>query len=205
VRSHRSSSDDRRVSGPSSVEGGVGSVADPEDSNAALWVAPGDPDEVLRDFFDLSLGEVYGYLLRRCGHDRATAEDLTQDTFVTAVRTLQDGQIDRLTVAWLIRCAQSRFIDHCRREGRRMRHLRVVSSTEADPLDDGVIGELLVEEQLADLPSSQRLVVVLHHLDGLTVPQVAERLGRSVRAVESSLSRARRTMRRRVEGSTDDR
>lgn len=170
-------------------------MADRGDRDAALSVAPGDPDEVLGDFFDLSFGEVYGYLLRRCGHDRATAEDLTQDTFVTAVRTLRDGQIDRLTVGWLIRCAQSRFIDHCRREDRRMRHLRAVPSTEADPLDDSVIGELLVEEHLADLPPSQRVVVVLHHLDGLTVPQVAERVGRSVRAVESSLSRARRTMR----------
>jgi RNA polymerase sigma-70 factor (ECF subfamily) len=118
---------------------------------------------------------------------------------------LHDHQVDRLTVGWLIRCAQSRFIDHCRREDRRMRHLRLVSSSESDPLDDGVVGEMIVEERLAELPASQRLVVVLHHLDGLTVPEVAERVGRSVRAVESLLSRARRTMRRQAEGDGDDR
>jgi RNA polymerase sigma-70 factor (ECF subfamily) len=174
----------------------VGTVADPGDSSTALSVAPGDPDDVVGEFFDLSLDEVYGYLLRRCGHDRATAEDLTQDTFVTAVRALRDARLDRLTIGWLIRCAQSRFIDHCRREDRRMRHLRIVSSPEVDPLDDSVIGGLLVEERLAELPPSQRVVVALHYLDGLTVPQIAQRVGRSVRAVESSLSRARRTMRR---------
>jgi RNA polymerase sigma-70 factor (ECF subfamily) len=180
-------------------------MVDRGDNGAAASVAPGDPANVLGEFFDVSLGEVYAYLLRRCSWDRVTAEDLTQDTFLTAVRTLHDRQVDRLTVGWLIRCAQSRFIDHCRQEDRRMRHLRVVSSSESDPLDDGVVGEMIVEDRLAELPASQRLVVVLHHLDGLTVPQVAERVGRSVRAVESLLSRARRTMRRRAEGDGDDR
>lgn len=175
-------------------------VADRNNSGEALSVAPGDPDAVVGEFFDQSIGDVYGYLLRRCGHDRATAEDLTQDTFVAAVRALRDGRVDRLTVGWLIRCSQSRFIDHCRRESRRMRHLRSVPPVAFDPPDDLVAGELLVEDHLAELPPSQRVVVALHHLDGLPVPEVAQRVGRSVRAVESSLARARRTMRQRGEG-----
>jgi RNA polymerase sigma-70 factor (ECF subfamily) len=183
----------------------MGSMADRGENGAPASVAPGDTADVLGEFFDVSLGEVYTYLLRRCGWDRATAEDLTQDTFLTAVRTLHDRQVDRLTVGWLIRCAQSRFIDHCRREDTRMRHLRLVSSRASDPLDDGVVGEMIVEDRLAELPPSQRLVVVLHYLDGLTVPQIARRVGRSDRAVESLLSRARRTMRRRAEGEFDDR
>ena len=174
-------------------------MADPSDSSAVLSIAPGDPADALREFFDVAFREVYPYLSRRCGHDRATAEDLTQDTFVSAVRTLREGRVERLTVGWLIRCAQSRFIDHCRREDRKLRHLRLVSSPQSELVDDSVVGDIEVDERLADLPPSQRLVVVLHHLDGLTVPEVAERVGRSVRAVESLLSRARRSMRLRAE------
>lgn len=183
----------------------MGWMVDRRDSTEELSVAPGDPADVLGTFFDAAMGEVYPYLLRRCGQDRATAEDLTQDTFVTAVRTLRGGRVDRLTVGWLIRCAQSRFIDHCRREDRRLRHLRLVSSPEPDRMDDGVVDEMVVGERLAELPPSQRVVVVLHHLDGLTVPEVADRVGRSVRAVESSLARARRTMRKAAEEDADGR
>jgi RNA polymerase sigma-70 factor, ECF subfamily len=177
-------------------------MADPDASGSGLSVVPGESVERLGEFFDAALDEVYPYLLRRCGRDRATAEDLTQDTFVTAVRTLQAGKLDRLTVGWLIRCAQSRFIDHCRREDRRQRHLSVVPPVNADPVDDGVVGRMVVTDRLNELPPSQRVVVVLHHLDGMTVPEISERVGRSVRAVESLLSRARRTMQQQVvEGS----
>lgn len=175
------------------------------DAGAPPSVAPGDPADRLGEFFDHALGEVYPYLLRRCGHQRATAEDLTQDTFVTAVRALREGRVERLTVGWLIRCAQSRFIDHCRREDARRRHLHLVPDAEPDAEDDGVVGAMVVTERLADLPPSQQLVVVLHHLDGLTVPEIAERTGRSVRAVESLLARARRTMRRHHESREEDR
>lgn len=178
-------------------------MVDRGDTDAVPSAAPGDDAGRLEAFFDAAIDEVYPYLLRRCG-DRATAEDLTQDTFVTAVNALRADQVDRLTIGWLIRCAQSRFIDHCRREDRRNRHLTVVASTETTPIDDAVIGEVIVAERLAELPANQRLVVVLHHLDGLTVPDIAKRLGRSVRSVESLLARARRAMRQR-EGDQDGR
>ncbi len=180
-------------------------MVDRGDSGAPFAIGPGDPPDALRDFFDIALGEVYPYLLRRCGGDLATAEDLTQDTFVSAVRTLRDGRIDRLTVGWLITCAQSRFIDHCRSEDRRLRHLSLVTASESDPIDDGVLAEMLLDEHLGVLPPSQRLVVVLHHLDGLSVPDVAKRTDRSVRAVESLLARARRTMRQRTQEDPDGR
>jgi RNA polymerase sigma-70 factor (ECF subfamily) len=182
----------------------MGCMVDSGGSGAGLSVGPGDSDDRLGDFFDAALAEVYPYLIRRCAFDRATAEDLTQDTFVTAVRTLRRGRVERLTVGWLITCAQSRFIDHCRQEQRRQRHLRSVPSPEPELVDEGVLDRMVVTEHLAELPANQRLVVVLHHLDGLTVPEVAERIGRSVRAVESLLSRARRTIRANGVGESDD-
>ena len=48
--------------------------------------------------------------------------------FVTAVRALRAGTVHELSIGWLITTARSRFIDHCRREARRDRHLRLVAS-----------------------------------------------------------------------------
>ena len=43
---------------------------------------------------------------------------------------------------------------------------------------------LLVAEALGRLPEDYQTVIVLRHLEGLTFPQVAERMGRSVDSVE---------------------
>lgn len=167
-------------------------------------VRPGDSPEDVGRFFDHAIGEVYPYLLRRCGHVRVTAEDLTQDTFMTAVRALGDGRVDQLTVGWLITCAQSRFIDHCRRASREERHLHSVLAEPPDLVEDRVVVGAVVTELLSELPAAQRLDVVLHHLDGLPVAEIAARTDRSVRAVESSLARARRTLRTLTEGDSHD-
>lgn len=175
-------------------------VATGPNQNDSPVVRPGDNDQALRRFFKFSLDAVYPYLFQRCGHDRATAEDLTQETFVTAVRALREGRVDRLEVGWMVRTARSRFIDHCRSEARRERHLHPVPSAEAVDVADGVVSEAAVVELLSELPPSQRLVTVLHHLDGMRVSEVASATGNSVRAVESSLARARRRLRQLQEG-----
>jgi RNA polymerase sigma-70 factor (ECF subfamily) len=164
-----------------------------------LVVRAGDPPAVLRAFFDAALDAAYPYLARRCGGDSTLVEDLTQDTFVTAVRALRSGSVDHLTIGWIVTVAQSRLVDHYRREVRLSRHLRVVGPAEhVDRVDDAVIAEGMVVELLAHLPAAQRLDVVLHHLDGVPVGEIAERTGRTERAVESSLARGRRTLRARM-------
>jgi DNA-directed RNA polymerase specialized sigma24 family protein len=42
-----------------------------------------------RSLYETHVGEVYQYVHRRC-RDRATAEDVTHDVFVSAVRTVDD-------------------------------------------------------------------------------------------------------------------
>lgn len=166
-----------------------------DDDGGCHAVVPSDPADVLAAFFDLAFDEVYGYLARRVGGDRATVEDLVQDTFVAAVRSLRSGAVDRLTIGWMVTCARSRLVDHHRRRSVAERHLRAMPTPELVPETERVPGDLLVTELLGRLPSSQRLDVVLHHLDGCSVTEIARLTDRSVRAVESSLARGRRQLR----------
>ncbi len=57
----------------------------------------------------------------------------------------------------------------------------------------------LVMDILASLPEVQRTALVLQHLDGLAVQEIAEIIGRSMPATESMLARARRSFRSRYE------
>lgn len=145
---------------------------------------------------------VYGYFLRRVGGDVALAEDLTQETFLAAVRGLP-AAIES-PEAWMMTVARRRFIDHLRRKQRRPRIVsdRVDLRQEGFP-PDWSDDERRISIALARLKPSHRLVLVLHHVDGEPVSTVAETLGRSVAAVESLLARARRSLRTAF-GEVDD-
>ena len=153
----------------------------------------------LRAFFDDALRSVYSYLFHRCGGDRALAEDLTQETFLGAIRHYRAGRVEHLTTAWLMTVAQSRLVDHYRRLAREERKLALAWSqpVEVEPSVDATWSQERTLRALDALPSAQRAALTLHYLDRLPVADVARALGRSSRAVESLLARGRHNFRSR--------
>jgi RNA polymerase sigma-70 factor (ECF subfamily) len=151
--------------------------------------------------YDAHVNEVYQFVHRRC-RDRAVAEDVTQDVFLTAVRTVDDPAT--VTVGWLITVAKNRLIDVMRRETRRSDKLRVLLGGADDRDAFGVtVDRVVVEAALARLSVDHRLVLTLHYLDGHTVPALATKLGRSVKSIEGLLTRARRGLRQEL-GTNDE-
>jgi RNA polymerase sigma-70 factor, ECF subfamily len=168
-------------------------------------------EEAFRAWYDVAAPRVYTYLHGRCGGEASLAEELTQQTFVSAIRGRArfDGRADPLT--WIIAIARSRLVDHYRRLAREeRRHLRVVVAEIARP---STTGEAMwhdgdaregVMAALHALPAEQRAALVLHHVDGLPIREVASELGRSASAVESLLARARRRFRQVYEEAGHD-
>jgi len=144
-----------------------------------------------------ALPQVFGYLLPRCG-STAVAEDLTAETFMAAVAAVKAGGVPDLTVAWLVGVARHKLADHWRRVAREEQRLAAVADLTAaaatDPwpelLDAGA-----AYAALARLSAPQRAALTLRYLDGLPVAEVAGYLGRSVRATETLLVRARAALR----------
>lgn len=167
---------------------------------------PHDDEQVL-DLLDRALPEVYGYVLHRC-RDRAVSEDLTSETFLAAVAAIRADRVSDLTVAWLIGIARHKLADHWRTQARRDRHLAMIAepAVAVDRLDAAEPGRAM--DILATMNPMQRAALVLRHVDGLAVPQVADVLGRSVHATETLLTRARTIFRHRYgadEPTVDDR
>lgn len=160
----------------------------------------GSPDG-FRAFYRANLASVYGYALRLTAGDRALAEDLTQDAFFALVDELRLGRTQRADVRWLISVTRSRFLDHARRErlGRSKLALLRSTASEVDPEPQG--GDVL--DRLADLQPLHRAVLVLRYVDGLSVPEVADLVGRGVTSTNSLLARARAELRRAGRGGDD--
>jgi RNA polymerase sigma-70 factor (ECF subfamily) len=141
---------------------------------------------------------VYGYLRHRV-RDPRLAEDLASETFVQAVCSLRDGTQDSVTTAWLMTVARNKLVDHWRREARAERALSALE--EAEPSASGSEWDANLEETqalevLADLSPHHRTALTLRHVDGLSVPEVAKLLERTVQATEALLVRARASFRR---------
>lgn len=152
-----------------------------------------------------ALPQVFGYLLPRCG-SVAIAEDLTAETFVAAVAAVRREQVREVTISWLVGVARHKLVDHWRRESREQRGLAAVGRDLAysdDPWAD-VLDLHAAHAALWRLPAPQRLALMLRYVDGLSVPEVAEQLERSVHATETLLVRARRALRRVYEEEERD-
>jgi RNA polymerase sigma-70 factor, ECF subfamily len=151
-------------------------------------------------WYESALPRVFGFVYGRTGGDMPLTEDITAQAFLEGVRARRsfDGRSDPVT--WICAIARNRLIDHYRGEAReRLRRLRLVD----DAASTGVSGQLDEVEQrdtvltvLSTLPDTERMALTLRYLDGLSVPETAEKLGRSIPATESLLSRARERVRR---------
>jgi RNA polymerase sigma-70 factor (ECF subfamily) len=163
---------------------------DPHLDSAATRRVTAEPVD-FRPFYAEALPLVYGYLLRRCG-SVAAAEDLTQETFLAAVRELKKARTIDEPLAWVIGIARHKLVDHYRREQRHRAGIEISAPPQLEPEPSD--GE--VTRALAAVPHDQRLAIILRHVDGLSVPEVARALGRSVEAAESLLARGRSGFRR---------
>jgi RNA polymerase sigma-70 factor (ECF subfamily) len=166
-----------------------------------------EPNEgtTLLALYDRALPQVYGYLLPRCGNV-AVAEDLTAETFLAAVGAVQHRQVERLSVAWLVGVARHKLVDHWRRAAREERNLELARDlmvTEDDPWEE-LLDVARSRAVLDRLGAHHRAALTLRYLDGLSVPEVADALGRTVHATEALLVRARSAFRRAYEEEPAD-
>ncbi|MBB3605444.1 RNA polymerase sigma-70 factor (ECF subfamily) [Mycolicibacterium sp. BK556] len=159
---------------------------------------PDSPDAPRRllELYDDALPLVYGYFVRRCG-DKATAEDLTSETFLAAMDAARRPHPPPMEMPWMLGVARHKLADHYRRREHRPTVV-VADVPEAEPADDwdAELDRIVAETVLAQLPEAHRTVLALRYMDDCSVPECAELIGRTVHATEALLVRARRAFRK---------
>jgi len=149
-------------------------------------------DAEVLDFYERTCDAVHRYASRLVGGNRVRAEDLVQETYLTLVRQVRAGRTERVDVGWAITTCRSRFLDQIRRSSRMERtDRRNFQRQQPEPTEP----RANATDALGRLPDSQRAVLVLRYVDELSVAEVASAMGRSVRATESLLVRARDALR----------
>lgn len=125
--------------------------------------------------------------------DPAASEDIAQEAFLRAIRSLPGFDGRRPFAVWLHRIVVNTAIDHVRRERRRPDLSQSAPGADAPGGPDGGSPELLAA--LLALTDEQRAVVFLHFWVGHTVDEVAVVLGVARGTVRSRLARAMTALR----------
>ncbi|WP_276801351.1 sigma-70 family RNA polymerase sigma factor [Cellulomonas iranensis] len=165
-------------------------------TQGATRAADDVPREVPDDVLDRLARErgraLFGYAYLLCG-DARTAEDLVQDALVRTFARLRGGT-DVVAAEQYVRTAVLRgHLDAVRRRARwaAVRHLlHVPGDDESRDHADAVGTGSAVHAALAALAPQERVAVVLRHVEDLTVPEVAHRMGLADGTVKRYLSTA---------------
>ena len=146
---------------------------------------------------------VYKFLLAQCG-DAHLAEELTQETFYQAVRSVDrfDGSC-KISV-WLCQIAKHLWYQHLRKHRREVPFPetppeRPVPSAEAAVLDQA--DHLALLRQIHGLPPQQREVVYLRAFGGLSFREIGDVLGKTETWARVTFYRSKEKLRN---GGADD-
>jgi RNA polymerase sigma-70 factor (ECF subfamily) len=163
-------------------------------------VLSGD-ESAWRTWYDENYAPLEAYVHWRCAHVRDVADDVLQETWLTALRNVRRFRPETGSfLSWLRGVAANVIrnqLRHRRRLGRRQQSLV------ADPPCDGALDcakssreqSERIAQALAALPDQYEAVLRAKYLEQLTVATIAERSRQTVKAVESLLTRARSAFR----------
>lgn len=142
-------------------------------------------------------------LLVRLTGDAGLAEDLAQETFVKAFRSLGAFDTARRLSSWLLRIAHNTGIDALRRQRLKTvsietaavddRPLDPVAPAEPDPLERQALAGAL-DSALNRLTPPQRTAISLRYEKGLSFADIGQVLGMPEATARSHVHRARKAL-----------
>ncbi len=154
---------------------------------------------------------LYRLALRLTKHE-AEAEDVVQETFLQAFKSIGSFEGRSGLLTWLYRIAYNAVLMH-----RRQTHPTVSIEDQLQEEVDTTIPEQLfdwcclpeqdlqadevrteLDRAIGDLPETLRVVFTLRELEGLSTEEVAQSLGLSAEVVKQRLHRARLWLRERL-------
>jgi RNA polymerase sigma factor (sigma-70 family) len=143
---------------------------------------------------------IYRYALATLSNP-ADAEDVTQTTFMNALRALERGEQPRNPEGWLIAIAHNLVRERYRKA--RARPLEVALEPEAvgarqeDDQTKPSVDDIV--RAMAGIPESQRSALVLREFEGRSYAEIARTLDMTTSALETLLFRARRSLAEELE------
>lgn len=143
-------------------------------------------------------GRIRGYLTSLC-RNSTLADDLVQETFMQLHRSRHTYEPGRPVAPWVFAIARHVYLMHNRGTHRRLRfEERLAGEVARAPQVDEAsawIDRDALADALKNVPADQRDAVMLHHVEGWSFGEIADRLGIKGNAAKTRAFRGMRTLR----------
>lgn len=138
-------------------------------------------------------GKIRAYLLRLCkNHD--LADDMAQETFLTAFRKLQSYKGEGNFSGWLFRIAHNCFLQHLRKAKRRTEiteQYGTQQELQVERYESISTEQMDLEQALTRLNPDETATITLCHSYGFSHREVSDILGMPLGSVKSNISRGK--------------
>jgi len=151
-------------------------------------------EEAYQRLFRVMSPQVLGYFRVR-GCDPCLGEDLTQEVMATVYTESRHLRNHELFRAWLFRVARNQWLQHRRREQRRVHTTELneaaerASGRERDPLLEPTFAEWL-----AWLRPDERNLIVLRFVEGMEYHEIASRMDMAMGTVQWKIFQVKRKL-----------
>ena len=155
-----------------------------------------------RALYDGAFTPLWSYVLWRCGGMRDVAEEITQETWLVAVRRIGDFDPEQgRFLTWMRGIAANHLCNHFRTIRRHPEtQADFAEPSRDDPGEQREQAELIAAA-LAELPERSEAVLRAKYLDLMSVEQIAGDWDETPKSIESLLTRARQAFRTAYEKS----
>jgi RNA polymerase sigma-70 factor (ECF subfamily) len=180
-------------------------------------------ERAFRELIDGHRDRVYNITFRMLGN-RAEAEDIAQEVFITVFKTIETFREESKFSTWLYRVT----VNHCKN---RIKYLARRHDRDRDELDEtsnghnsaavgsaiggatpaapdraleGAQMEKLLQDAIGNLDDEHRVVVVLRDIEDLSIEEICEITGLPDGTVKSRLHRARLALRKKLQRHVGD-
>jgi RNA polymerase sigma-70 factor (ECF subfamily) len=172
----------------------------------------GENQAAFKELFDSFSTLVYNVAYRML-QNKQDAEDVTQEVFFHAYKSLKHFRAESQLSTWLYRIAVNRSLNH-QRKRKLDRWLSLDFSQSDDDSDDKGYDvtaeegpdtmvekkdtERIVQKAINSLPDQQRIAILLHRYEELSYEEIAKIMEVTVASVESRLHRAKQMLARKL-------
>ncbi|WP_397568182.1 RNA polymerase sigma factor [Schlesneria sp. T3-172] len=154
--------------------------------------------ELVEQFAEL----LYRYAYRLTGN-AVDAEDLTQQTFLTAQQKCDQLRDCNAAKGWLCSILRNAFLTTRRQRGRTQPLEGVVDSLSLQDPPDSLVDPDELQRALMELPEEHRSPLILFYFEEFSYQEIAEQMQLPIGTVMSRLSRAKAFLRRRLSEETE--
>ena len=157
------------------------------------------------EFVQQHADALYTYVLSRVRPNVADAEDLTQEAFLAACRSIGEYRAASSLKAWLFGIARHKVEDYYRARVRDADLEEAEGNTSGSVELDSALARHQLQEQIVTildhLPEQYRLLLRWRYWEQKRTNEIAAALDRTPKAVERMLARARERFRRQWEAN----